>query len=48
LKIVLKKERGEKIRDYRDIILMLFMYTKYTVVLAKKLRQEMDEKGILE
>lgn len=44
---ILKKGQGEKVDEYRGITLTQTAYKIYAVVLAERLKEEMEEKGIL-
>lgn len=48
--IVPIKKRGErkKVEEFRGITIMPSLYKIYTIVLASKLEQDIEEKGILE
>lgn len=44
---ILKKGRGEGVRDYRGVTIMPTIYKIYTAVLAERLREEVERKGII-
>jgi len=44
---IMKRRREERIRDYRGVTLVLTIYKIYTSVLAEKLREEMERKGLI-
>lgn len=41
---MLRKE-GNKVEDYREITLMSSAYKIYTMILAERLREEMERRG---
>lgn len=45
--IIVKKEEGDKITDYRGVTLMLTLYKIYTSILMERLREEVEEKDII-
>jgi len=44
---IVKKGEGEKVEDYRGVTLMTSAYKIYAAVLAGRIREEVEEKGIL-
>lgn len=41
---IIKKEKRERVEDYRGVTSMPTLYKMYTAVLAERLRKEMEEK----
>lgn len=41
---MLRKEGGDKVEDYREITLMSSAYKIYTMILAERLREEMERR----
>lgn len=44
---IAKKEGGQSVKDYRGVTLMTATYKIYLIILAKKLRGEMEERGMV-
>jgi len=44
---VLKKGEGERLEDFRGITIMPAVYKIYAMILAERLRKEVEEKGII-
>lgn len=44
---ILKKGEGERVEDYRGVTLMATAYKMYAMILAERLREEIEEKGLL-
>jgi len=44
---IVKRGRGEGVKDYRGITLMPSLYKIYTAALAERLREEIEEKGLM-
>ncbi|KMQ83226.1 endonuclease-reverse transcriptase, partial [Lasius niger] len=44
---IVKKGRGDEIKEYRKVTLMPSLYKIYTAVLGARLRREIEEKGVL-
>jgi len=44
---ILKKGKGDKGKDYRGVTIMPTIYKIYTAVLAERLREEMEGKGMI-
>lgn len=44
---VIKKEEGEKLDDYRGITVMTAIYKVYVLVLAERLRVEIEDKELI-
>lgn len=44
---VIKKEEGEKLDDYRGIMVMTAIYKVYVLVLAERLRVEIEDKELI-
>lgn len=42
-----KKGQGQEVRDYRGASIMPTLYKVYTAVLAERLREEVEEKGLI-
>lgn len=45
--LIAKKGESRKVEDYRGITLMTTLYKIYTMVLAKKLREELKKKKVV-
>lgn len=43
----MKKERGEKVEEYRGATLMPTLYKVYTIILAERLKRELKEKRVV-
>jgi len=44
---IVKKGEGERVKDHRGVTLLSTLYKVYVAVLAEKLREEMERKGII-
>lgn len=44
---VMKKGEGKEVEDYRGVTLTSTLYKIYTMVLAERIRKEVEEKGIV-
>jgi len=44
---VVKKGRGDRVSEYRGITIMPSLYKVYTAVLIKRLREEVERKGLI-
>jgi len=44
---IVKRGRREGVKDYRGVILMPTLYKIYTAALAERLREEIEEKGLI-
>lgn len=44
---IIKKGEGEKVKDYREITIILPSYKVYAITLAERLRRDVKEKGII-
>ncbi|KMQ87077.1 thap domain-containing protein, partial [Lasius niger] len=44
---IVKKGRGDEIKEYRGVTLMPSLYKIYTAVLGERLRREIEKKGVL-
>lgn len=43
----MKSGRGEAVEKYREVTIMPTLYKVYTAVLAERLREEMEGKGVI-
>jgi len=44
---IVKRKKGERVREYRGVILMPTIYKIYTSALTERLREEMEGKGLI-
>jgi len=43
---IVKKGRGDVVKNYRGITIMPTLYKIYAIVLGERLREEVEEKGL--
>jgi hypothetical protein len=44
---IVKRKEGERVEDYRGVTMMPTLYKVYVSVLTERLREEVEEKGIV-
>jgi len=44
---LVKKGEGENVEDYRGVTLMMSAYKIYVTILERRIREEVEEKGIM-
>jgi len=44
---IVKKGRGERVEEYRGVTLLVTLYKIYVMVLAERLNEEIEGKGIV-
>lgn len=44
---IVKKEEGKEMRDYRGVTLMSVLYKVYRMVLAERLKEELEAKRVV-